>query len=223
MGKQFFFLGGLSRTGSTLLTSVLYQNPLIHTEGTSGLCNLMWQMQDAFTGDAIDATYRRDHTEHMMRQIPDMYYSNVERPVVIDKCRAWNLTANMQMIRRYITAEPKVIVMERPIDEIETSFAKLFEKNNRHDFNTNGYRQELDRNYLGVLQAHDDPNQQQYHFVQYHDLITEPQMVLDRIYEFINMPYYQHDFANIVNQNPENDLIHGLIGMHDIRSSIQIK
>jgi sulfotransferase len=220
MGKQFFFLGGLPRTGSTLLTTLLYQNPIIHTEGTSGLCNLMWQMQDAFCGDAIDATYRREHTEQIMKQMPEMYYSNVERPIVIDKCRAWNMTLNMEMIKRYITDKPKVIVMERPIDEIEKSFEKLFAKNNRNDFDTNGYRQELDRSYLGVLQAHDDLRQEQYHFVQYQDLITEPQIVLNGIYDFIEMPNYQHDFYNIVNSNPENDLVHGLIGMHEVRSSI---
>jgi len=40
--KKFFFISGLPRTGSTLLSSILYQNPLIHAEGNSALCQLMW-------------------------------------------------------------------------------------------------------------------------------------------------------------------------------------
>ncbi len=42
--KNFYFISGLPRTGSTLLSSILYQNPLIHTEGNSALCQLMWDI-----------------------------------------------------------------------------------------------------------------------------------------------------------------------------------
>ena len=42
LDKKFFFISGLPRTGSTLLSSILYQNPLIHAEGNSPLCQLMW-------------------------------------------------------------------------------------------------------------------------------------------------------------------------------------
>ena len=38
-------LSGLPRTGSTLLSAILYQNPKIHAEGNSGLCQLMWDLE----------------------------------------------------------------------------------------------------------------------------------------------------------------------------------
>jgi hypothetical protein len=36
--EQMFFLAGLPRTGSSLLTNILSQNPDILSEGSSGLC-----------------------------------------------------------------------------------------------------------------------------------------------------------------------------------------
>jgi hypothetical protein len=39
--EQMFFLGGLPRTGSSLLTNILSQNPDILSEGSSGLLMTM--------------------------------------------------------------------------------------------------------------------------------------------------------------------------------------
>jgi hypothetical protein len=43
--QQFAVFCGLPRTGSTLLINLLMQNPNIHGEGASLLCELMWQTQ----------------------------------------------------------------------------------------------------------------------------------------------------------------------------------
>jgi hypothetical protein len=43
--QQFAVFCGLPRTGSTLLINLLMQNPSIHGEGASLLCELMWQTQ----------------------------------------------------------------------------------------------------------------------------------------------------------------------------------
>jgi hypothetical protein len=43
--KNFVMMCGLPRTGSTLLSSILNQNPLIHAEGNSAVCQLMWDME----------------------------------------------------------------------------------------------------------------------------------------------------------------------------------
>ena len=47
MKKQFVFLSGLPRTGSTLLSAILSQNPKIYSEGNSAVCQLMFDMQQS--------------------------------------------------------------------------------------------------------------------------------------------------------------------------------
>ena len=42
MQKQFYFLSGLPRSGSTVLAAILNQHPDVHTSSTSGLLDVMF-------------------------------------------------------------------------------------------------------------------------------------------------------------------------------------
>ena len=61
-------------------------------------------------------------------------------------------------------------------------------------------------------------------FVKYDDLVINPEKELRKVYTFLNLPYYQHQFTNlnqiIVNGLQYNDSIVGK-NMHTIRSEIK--
>ena len=152
---KLHFLSGLPRSGSTLLATLLYQNPLIHTEGISALCDVMWQTHQSFRQQAISANHRQAHAHQMIADLPARYYSQVTRPVVIDKCRAWTMQANVEMLRKYVTPHPKIIVLTRDPADIIASFKSLFERNGRNDFDTSGMVDEFNRNMVGVQMAKD--------------------------------------------------------------------
>ena len=218
---KLHFLSGLPRSGSTLLTTLLYQNPLIHTEGISGLCDVMWQTHQSFNNSqGIPANYRQAHAHQMVADLPNRYYSNVSRPIVIDKCRAWSITDNVQMLKHYVTQEPKIIVLLRNPADIIASFKSLFERNGRDDFDTSGMADEFNRNMIGVQMTKDAHDPNTFLFVEFEDLIDNTQHELNRIYEFLDMESFQHDLANIVTVNPEDDSVYGLQGMHDVRRTI---
>ena len=221
--KTFIGLSGLPRSGSTLLGSILYQNPLIHTEGNSALCQIMWDVQQScFLSEQLQASCRTDVANTILRSIPVNYYSNTERPVIVDKCRSWCLPANMDLIKRYITSEPKIIVMTRGVEDILESFKSLFEANNRpYDESEfiEPYSEPLMRSLEGVQYAEEN-NKGEFLFVSYDDLVNDANTELNRIYEFLCLEPFQHDLNNIVTMNPENDLIYGLDGMHHVRSKI---
>ena len=75
---QLVCLSGLPRTGSTLLSSLLSQNPTIHSEGYSGLCELMWQTEKTCESiNHIFASNNRLHTsKDIISQLPHSYYKN---------------------------------------------------------------------------------------------------------------------------------------------------
>ena len=216
---RLHFLSGLPRSGSTLLTSILYQNPAIHTEGVSGLCDLMW-----VASQSVKRTQQWNgnprNAEQIVRDIPSLYYRDVQKPVVIDKCRAWTLPLNMQMVREYVTPNPKVILCVRPVDDVVQSFQKLFASNRRDDFEASPFANELSMSIAGVRDAieQDDPNT--FLLVDYDNLCANTEQVLARIYDFLGLPHFLHDLNNIVDLHPENDSVYGLSGMHDVRSSI---
>lgn len=225
---MFVCLSGLPRSGSTLLSAILHQNPQIHAEGNSAVCQLMWDMLQSCEkncGEQLIANNRFDTTYHLLNQIPDIYYQNTARQIVVDKCRSWTLPANQDLLRRFVTDTPKTIVLTRPIDEIVASFA-LLHKQNGKDFDESVLLREdsepLMRSLRGVEWAK-QVNKGEFLFVSYRELVDDTNTVLDDIYRFIGVERYKHDLNNIVNTMPENDAVYGLVGMHDVRPTIGLK
>jgi len=222
----FITLSGLPRTGSTLLSAILDQNPEIHAEGNSAVCQLMWDMQQSCENTAaqqLQANYRQGTQDDLVRAIPAIYYKDVSATHIVDKCRSWTLPDNMAMLKRYVRDDPKVIVLTRPVDEIAESFIKLRERNNWQGDLSAGLldpgSEPIMRSLAGVQWAQAN-NHGEFLFIKYSNLIESTSDVVNSIYEFCGIEPYTHDFDNVVNNHPEDDSVYGLHGQHDIRSKI---
>ena len=217
------FLSGLPRTGSTLLSAILSQNPEIHAEGNSAVCQLMWDAQESCErSEQLVANRRQATQDDLVRAIPAIYYKDVNATHIVDKCRSWTLPDNMKMIRRYITDDPKVIVMIRPLDEIVASFVRLREANGRTDRDAgllDPMSEPIMRSQFGVEYAR-ATNSGEFHFIEYADLVADPAAVLLALYDFMGWESFVHDFNNVTNVHPEDDLVYGLVGQHDIRQTV---
>ncbi len=226
MIKKFIALSGLPRTGSTLLSAILSQNPDIHAEGNSAVCQLMWDMQQSCNGNSqqqLLANNKYDAMNDLVASIPNVYYKDIKSPIVIDKCRSWTLPDNMNMLYKYIDKNPKVIVLERPIIDIVKSYVSLRLKNNWKGNPEEGLLDEwpdfIIRPQSGIKWAKEN-NNGQFLFVKYDDIVNDPKLALEKIYEFCELEYFEHNFNHIVNKHPENDKIYKMIGQHDIRPTI---
>jgi len=222
----FIALSGLPRTGSTLLSAILDQNPEIHAEGNSAVCQLMWDMQQSCatnSAEQLQANHRQETQDNLVRAIPAIYYKDANATHIFDKCRSWTLPDNMAMLKRYVRDDPKVIVLTRPIDEIAESFVKLRERNNWQGDLSTGLldpgSEPIMRSLAGVQWAQAN-NHGEFLFIEYADLIKSTSKVVQSIYNFCGIEPYAHDFTNVINNHPEDDSVYGLIGQHDIRSKI---
>ena len=226
---NFVALSGLPRTGSTLLSAILDQNPEVHAEGNSAVCQLMWDMQQSCensSSEQLEANYRESTQDDLVRAIPAIYYKDSKATHIIDKCRSWTLPDNIKMLKRYVRDDPKVIVLTRPIDEIVQSFVELRK--------ANGWQGDVESDLLipdsepimrslnGVKWAQEN-NNGEFLFIEYEDLVQSTAEVIDSIYTFCGMEQFMHDFNSIKNNHPENDLVYGLIGHHEIRSQIGVR
>jgi sulfotransferase len=220
--KQFVALSGLPRTGSTLLSAILSQNPEIHAEGNSAVCQLMWDMQQSvFNSEQIKAS-NKNVLDALVKPIPHTYYADVSKPIVVDKCRSWTLPANVEILNRYFDNAPKVIVLVRPVVEIVASFMALRKANGWTNLEAGLLEdgsEPIMRSLAGVEWARKN-NNGEFLFVTYDELVDDTQTTLDRIYEHCGWQSFQHDLDNIVNRYKENDAIYRLLGQHDIRPQI---
>lgn len=220
--KQFVALSGLPRTGSTLLSAILSQNPKIHAEGNSAVCQLMWDMQQSVVNSEQIKASNKDVLDALVKPIPHTYYADVTKPIVIDKCRSWTLPANVEILNRYFDNAPKVIVLVRPLVEIVASFMSLRKENGWTNLEVGlleSGSEPIMRSLAGVEWARKN-NNGEFLFVTYDELVDDTQASLDRIYEHCGWQPFGHNLDNIVNRYKENDAIYGLAGQHDVRPQI---
>jgi sulfotransferase len=220
--KQFVALSGLPRTGSTLLSSILLQNPNIHAEGNSAVCQLMWDMQQSAINSEQMQANGKDLTDKLVKPIPHTYYGDVKKPIVVDKCRSWTLPANIQMLNRYFDNTPKVIVLVRSMVEIVASFMSLRKANGWQDLETgllDDGSEPIMRSLAGVEWARQN-NNGEFLFVSYDELVDETQATLDRIYGHCGWEAFEHNLDQIVNTHKENDDVYNLVGQHNVRLQI---
>ena len=226
--KQFVCLSGLPRSGSTLLSAILSQNPTIHAEGNSAVCQLMCDMYVSCktkSRQQIAANKRQSSVFELISTIPQIYYNNIDEneKIIVDKCRSWTLPKNILLLKKYIDKNIKIIVLERPILEIVNSFCKLYKKNNvTKDYNDflKLNSEPIMRSLNGLLYAKHNNQDNTFLFITYNELVEQPEETIKKIYDFCNWEYFQHDFNNIVPKYKEDDTTYNLIGFHDVHPTI---
>ena len=239
MYDQFVCLSGLPRTGSTLLSALLCQNPLIHAEGNSAVCQLMWDMQQSCITTAkeqLNASNKISLMNDLISEIPKIYYKNNKssEKIIIDKCRSWTISANVDMLKRYIGHYYKIIILERSVTDIIKSFAKLYQNNNVGNIDESLSRllipnsEPIMRSISGINWAKKQQQLQQardkhFLFINYDELVSDPKATLAKIYDFCKWEPFEHDFSNVVCKYPEDDKVYNLRGQHKIRKVVEKK
>ena len=222
---NFCFLSGLPRTGSTVLSAILSQNPLLHAGQASPVCQLMWDAQvscETTANELLAASRRLDFQQEYISAIPHLFYAGTTATTVVDKHRSWPLPGNMAMIRRYITDTPRVIVMTRPLDEITASFIDIYRNNGRSITEA----ELLVDHSEPIMRAHDGvewaklTNEGEFLFVEYGQFMEYPEDTMDAIYQFCGLEPFNHTFDNIVCLHPETDSSYGLDGLHAVRPQL---
>lgn len=243
--KQFYFMSGLPRSGSTLISSILNQNPEIHSGSNSPMCGMMFNLERSIlASEQYHAYPKQEVLPATICGVLDNYYSDRSEPIIIDKSREWAIQEHFQVLLRNLPHNPKVILPVRNINDILASFINLVHKNPnsssfidqeiqaRQEFNF--YRPVddircdhlmrpkglIDNALYGIAFAMLPENRQYFHLVEYEDLISNTKNAIDKIYNFLGINNFDHDFSNIINTVPEDDKVYGLIGMHDVRKNI---
>jgi len=227
--QQFVCLSGLPRSGSTLLSALLCQNPNIHAEGNSAVCQLMWDIQESCNSSSREQLHTNNRLKTAIRLIsavPHLYYEGISEKVVVDKCRSWTLEPNIQMLYDYIDKNTKVIVLERSITEIVKSFAKLYRScgiNNEEKYASliEPASEPVMRSLAGVMWAREHNQEGTFLFIQYDDLVSQPKETLEKIYAFCGWEPFEHDFEHVEVKYPVLDDIYHLPGQHAVRAQIK--
>jgi hypothetical protein len=59
-------------------------------------------------------------------------------------------------------------------------------------------------------------------FIKYESLCLYPEDVIKKIYNYLQIPEYKHNFDNVAQSTQEDDKVHGIFGIHKIRSTVEM-
>ncbi len=237
--KTYYFIAGLPRSGSTLIANVLAQNPRFHTTGTSGIMDIMFSVRNNWDRLVeFQAAPNEPAKLRVLRGILENYYSDIDKPVIFDKCRGW--ISLLEMAEAVLGHKAKVIVPVRDIRDVLASFEKLWRNTSKtsqitteaeHYFNFQTVQGRVDvwmqQNqpvglaYNRIVDAVQRGFGDRMLFVDFDNLTSHPKETFNDIYTFLDEKVYAHDFNNVKQVTWENDAIHGFKGLHDIRSKVE--
>lgn len=233
--KKLYFMAGMPRSGSTLLSSILNQNPRFNAGPNSPVINMMFAMERFKSDDMYKANPEEKSLETIMRSVILNYYFYHAEPVCFDKNRGW--TGYMDMLFKYISPDAKIICPVRDIKEILSSFITLLRKNNYPpdsfiDVHFDGKQTDDDRcryllgpgilgqsliNLLEGIKKYPD----NILLVDYDELVSDLPKTMKRIYKFLGEEYFEHT-TNVKQSFTLNDReVYKLEDMHTVRPTIK--
>lgn len=228
--KNYIFLSGLPRSGSTLFSTLMSQHSDIHTEGNSSLCQLMWDAKiscEINCKETLVSNYKFDFQNNFISSIPQTYYKNAEKNIILDKCRSWTLEGNLNLIKNYITETPKIIVLYRPINEILISIRNLFDKNNKpfddsyYDDLLKDNSEPIIRSLHGIINAR-QKNNKEFLFISYDKLVRDTKNVIKNVCDFYEVSNFEVNLNKIEKKFNVDDKFLGLVGQHEVREQISV-
>lgn len=236
--QKVHFISGLPRSGSTLLSALLRQNPSYHADMSSPVASLMSGcLEQIGAGGEFYSFFDEEKRRRLSRGIFDAYYHDKQdKSIVFDTNRMW--TARMhQLVELY--GDFKVICLVRNPAWVMDSFERIYRKNpfdysrmfNAANRQTVYSRCEALMSAAGTTgaawtalkEAYYGEHSERLLIVDYDILSRFPERTMKLIYEFLDEPAFSHDFENVEYSAGEFDQQLGVKGLHDVKQKVEFK
>lgn len=237
--SQFHFISGLPRSGSTLLSAILLQNPRFHAGMTSPVGALFsGVLEQCSAGSEFGAVIDTDLRRRLLRGLFDSFYADkADKPVVFDTNRLWS--SRLPAISD-LFPQAKVIACVRNVAWVMDSIERLYRANPFE--NTKLFGDAIERNtvysrcetlaqrnrlvgfaWAALKEAYYGEHADSLLIVDY-DLLTQaPDRVMRLVYDFIGEPWFEHDFNNLAYDAPEFDQALGVSGLHKVKPKVELQ
>lgn len=246
MLDKVFFQSSMPRSGSTLLQNILGSNPDLYATPTDGALELVYAARANFSSSpefsAQDPKLMREAFKSFCKGGLEGYCNalieGTGKTNVILKSRGWG---KYKGFLDTFYPDAKVICMVRDLKDVVASYEKIY-RNNQHlhdpinnDLEGRGgtVEKRIDEwmrptNTIGraierILGCIQEGQADSILFVKYEDLALHPEAAMARIYNYLQMPHFYHNFDNIEQITQEDDTAFGMGDLHTIRQKLEMK
>jgi sulfotransferase len=236
MIEKLHAIAGLPRSGSTLLSALLRQNPRFAASMTSPLYVLIAATMEQMSPDKdVSALFDESCRRRIFRALFDGYYGDRgEAEVVFDTNRLWS--GKMTLLRS-LFPDVRVICCVRDVGWIIDSVERVLRQNALQTSRLFNFKlsssvyaraqtlMNFDAGLIGsawsaLREAWFSEDADRIILVRYDSLVRDPQATIERIYRELGEPLFKHDFDNVEYDHPEFDAGLGMPGLHKVRSRV---
>lgn len=232
---KFHFISGLPRSGSTLLSAILGQNPRFQASMSGPVAGLLGTLLENLSGKNEFSVFIDDHQRRRIAEsVFNSFYADCEAEVVFDTNRSW--CARMPLLNQ-LHPQSKVIACVRHMPWVVDSIERLVQKNVFQPSSIFGYlaggtvysRAEGVAKADGMVGYAFNALKEAYFgdyapgrlmLLQYETLVSDPQKAIAAVYQFIGEVPFAHDFEHIEFDASEFDRKAGTPGLHHVRPQV---
>lgn len=239
MQNQIHFISGLPRSGSTLLSAILRQNPRFHAAMSSPVGAIFNSCLTAMgAGNEFSLFLDERQKRDILMGIFDGYYREAgEGAVLFDTNRMW--TSRLPAIRKLFPDAKVICCVRNPawvLDSVETlvrrnalDVSRIF--NNDAERATVFSRAEAlaGRNRMigfamaALKEAYYSHEAASLLLVDYNFLASRPADTMRLIYKFLGEEWHDHDFDNVSYEAESFDTHLMVKGLHSVHGKVELK
>lgn len=244
MVENIFFQSSMPRSLSTTFQNLIGQNPDFYVTPTSGTLELVFGARANFS---TSPEFKAQDSDLMSKGFAgfckggiDSYFNAItDKKYVLEKSRGWGVYRGFL---ETFYPDPKIICLVRNLKDVVASYEKIY-RNNPQSFDpirddstgrgttvhkrvdewmaaTNTIGRATERIFEMIRLGYDD----KILFVKCEDLCLYPETEMSRVYQYLGIPYFKHDFDNITQITQEDDSVYGLTkDLHTIRPKLEMK
>ena len=226
------FISGLPRSGSTLFSAILRQNPALHANITSPLGSMVGAMLGSMSVGNESSVFIDDaQRTAVLKGLFETYYGvHQAGRTVFDTNRGW--TGRIDLLTR-LFPDCKVICCVRHVPWIIDSVERLIRGNPLElskifDLDQGGTVYSRADGMMGasgmvgfalnaMKQAMHGAQASRMMLLPYDTLARDPAAAMEAVYAFTGLPFFQHEFEAISFETAEFDARLGTPGLHRVR------
>ena len=205
--KKLFFLVAMPRSGNTLFSTIMNQNPDIAATANSVTLEIM---KDIFLLKQTDVFKNfPDHKslDNVLDVVFDTYYKDWPQEIIIDRGPVMT-RPNFALMQKHCKLSFKCIILTRDLLDVLASYMQWYTQNpdsfiNKLNLKNDEQKLSYVMNKDGAVAKSLEAIKNAYnypdicHFVKYDDLVENPEQEFKKIYEFMEESYYPHYFDNL--------------------------
>tara|TARA_Y100001972_G_C7649099_1_gene326333 strand:- start:1006 stop:1818 length:813 start_codon:yes stop_codon:yes gene_type:complete len=237
--KKYFYFSGLPRSGNTLLSAILNENPDIHATGHSFLPDLFYAINNSKQNSTRFKNYPcENNLKNIYKNLIYNYYQDYNCKYVIER-GDWITPYNLEILKKHVPNNLKIVILVRDVLEIIRSFLKLC--NNNSTFYINNIYNSLDHTTIftdeietkvdlimdkgqyvntilySIYQLKKNKQIKDFLVIDYNDLVKNYKQTIKKIYDYYEIPQFNHTFKNFKKPPIYDDFVLGA-EMHKIRT-----